>query len=76
MRLAPADRALDVGAMSLVATEVLARAQHPVDEFVPEGVRVEILDGLLVLNPPASLAHGELTGRLARGGVARRGWAG
>ena len=65
MRLAPASRALSMGAMSPVATEVLARAQHAVDELVPEGVRVEILNGLLVVNPPASLAHGELTGRLA-----------
>ena len=51
--------------MSVVDSELLARAQHAVDELVPEGVRVEILDGLLVVNPPASLAHGELTSRVA-----------
>ena len=51
--------------MSLVDSELLARAQHAVDELVPEGVRVEILDGLLVVNPPASLAHGELTNHIA-----------
>ncbi|MGD9755037.1 MAG: Uma2 family endonuclease [Acidimicrobiia bacterium] len=51
--------------MSVVDSELLARAQHAVDELVPEGVRVEILDGLVVVNPPASLAHGELTSRIA-----------
>src|SRR6476620_5014730 len=51
--------------MSLVDASLLARAQHAVDELVPEGVRVEVLDGLLVVNPPASLAHAELTARLA-----------
>jgi Uma2 family endonuclease len=50
--------------MSLVDAGLLARAQHAVDELVPEGVRVEVLDGLLVVNPPASLAHGELTARI------------
>ena len=51
--------------MSLVDADLLARAQHAVDELVPEGIRVEVLDGLLVVNPPPSLAHAELTTRVA-----------
>lgn len=51
--------------MSLGDSALLARAQHAVDELVPEGIRVEVLDGLLIIDPPASLAHGELTSRIA-----------
>jgi Uma2 family endonuclease len=51
--------------MSLVDADLLARAQHAVDELVPEGVRVEVLDGLLVVSPPPSLMHAELTARVA-----------
>src|SRR5262245_52005595 len=57
--------------MSVLDAGLLARAQHAVDELVPEGIRVEVLDGLLVVNPPASLSHGELTARLAALLVAR-----
>ena len=45
--------------------DLLARAQHAVDEVLPDGVQVEVLDGLLVVNPPPSLSHAELTVRLA-----------
>ena len=51
--------------MAVVDVDLLARAQHAVDGVLPQGVRVEVLDGLLVVNPPPSLSHGEVTLRLA-----------
>jgi hypothetical protein len=50
--------------VSVVDIGLLAKLQHTADELVPDGVRVEVLDGLLVMNPPASLPHTVLTDRL------------
>lgn len=43
---------------------LLARAQHAVDELTADRTRVEILDGMLVVNPPPSVQHGRLVAQL------------
>lgn len=52
--------------MTFVDAGLLARAQHAVDEVLPEGVFVEVLGGMLVVNPPPSFAHAVLTDRVGR----------
>jgi Uma2 family endonuclease len=68
--------------VSIVASELLARAQHAVDEILPKGTRVEVLDGTLVVNPPPSYHHalttaqlGEAISRVVPGGC-EVNWAG
>jgi Uma2 family endonuclease len=45
---------------------LLARAQHAVDQVLPDGVFVEVLEGMLVVNPPPSYDHAVLTDRVGR----------
>jgi Uma2 family endonuclease len=52
--------------VTVVDTQLLARAQHAVDEVLPEGITVEVLEGMLVVNPPPSFNHGVVTGRVGR----------
>ena len=52
--------------VTFVDGSLLARAQHAVDEVLPDGVFVEVLEGMLVVNPPPSLGHGLLTDRVGR----------
>lgn len=52
--------------MTSAHDRLLARAQHAVDEIVPEGVRVEVLDGAIIVNPPPSPKHGRVVFRLAQ----------
>ena len=52
--------------MTFVDAGLLARAQHAVDEVLPDGVVVEILEGMLVVSPPPSLEHAVLTDRVGR----------
>lgn len=52
--------------MTFVDAGLLARAQHAVDEVLPDGVFVEVLEGMLVVNPPPSFDHAILTDRVGR----------
>lgn len=52
--------------MTFVDAGLLARAQHAVDEVLPDGVLVEVLEGMLVVHPPSSLGHAVLTDRVGR----------
>jgi Uma2 family endonuclease len=52
--------------VTFVDAGLLALAQHAVDEVLPDGVVVEILEGMLVVNPPPSLEHAVLTDRVGR----------
>ena len=52
--------------MTFVDAGLLARAQHAVDEVLPDGVVVEILEGMLVVAPPPSLDHAVITDRVGR----------
>ena len=55
-----------MGAVTFVHADLLARAQHAVEDLLPEGVYVEVLEGMLVVNPPPSFRHAELTERLGQ----------
>lgn len=55
-----------MGAVTFVEAELLARAQHAVDEVLPDGVFVEVFDGVLAVNPPPSFEHALITDRLGR----------
>jgi Uma2 family endonuclease len=47
--------------VSVVDVGLMAHLQHAADELLPEGLRVEVLDGMLVVNPPPFLPHARLT---------------
>jgi len=50
--------------MTLVDGDPLVGAQHVAAELVADGIRVEVLNGMVVVNPPASYGHGVLTDRI------------
>ena len=50
--------------MTVVDTDLLARAQHAADKVLPKGVHVEVLGGMLVVNPPPSFSHADVTDRV------------
>jgi Uma2 family endonuclease len=50
--------------VTFVEAGLLARAQRAVDDVLPDGVTVEVLEGMLVVNPPPSLDHALLTDRI------------
>lgn len=52
--------------MTAVGTDFLALAQHAADKVLPKGVHVEVLEGMLVVNPPPSFNHSVATGRVGR----------
>jgi Uma2 family endonuclease len=61
--------------VTYVDADLLARAQHAVEDLLPKDVYVEVLEGMLVVNPPPSFAPAKLTERLgdALKGVVPRG---
>jgi Uma2 family endonuclease len=50
--------------VTYVDADLLARAQHAVEDLLPKGVYVEVLEGMLVVSPPPSADHGMLIDRL------------
>lgn len=52
--------------MTFLDPGLLARAQHAVDEVLPDGVVVEVLEGMLIVNPPPSFDHAVVTDRVGR----------
>jgi Uma2 family endonuclease len=47
-----------------VDADLLARAQHAVEDLLPKGVYVEVLEGMLIVSPPPAFDHAVLTDRL------------
>ena len=50
--------------VSVTDVQLLARAQHAVDELTADRTQVEVLDGMLVVNPPPSVEHGRIIAHL------------
>jgi Uma2 family endonuclease len=50
--------------VTFVDADLLARAQHAVEDLLPKGTYVEVLEGMLVVNPPLSFSHAVVTDRL------------
>lgn len=44
--------------------QLLVRAQHAIGELTPDRTRVEVLDGMLVVNPPPSVELGRTVARV------------
>ena len=53
-----------MGLVSVTDVQLLARAQHAVDELTADRTRVEVLDGMVVVNPPPSVEHGRIIAKL------------